>query len=184
MAESETDASPASEGEANPAESSTKGTHPVLGCLAVLAFLGLCGLIAWFCWTFFFHPLIAPYWPVRPPDFTGLTAEDAQWTDARYLAADPERYKDRHVYLRGESMTVRQQGDYTWMSFKADPYQFVVVRVFPKNPELLANEPYCVYGLAGGLNQMTSGLTGASSEYPLVDAYEVIPMRGNCPGKT
>lgn len=104
--------------------------------------------------------------------------------DPRRLAADPAAYRGKNLVLEGRAMTVRQDADFTWIHLNADVLgvqanEDVVVRVRPKNADVLRGNCYEVRGLGAGTETATRALTGAPAVMPLIEAYAIRPGRSD-----
>lgn len=111
---------------------------------------------------------------------TGAASKDkAEYLDPRALAGDPKAHVGRNIYLQGESNTVDQKGDHTWlqlMSLVRDRdfvTESIIVEMRPKDSAILKSECYRVYGVVKGTTKVKLLLTGAEQEVPLVSGYAV-----------
>jgi hypothetical protein len=112
---------------------------------------------------------------VQPPP-----AASARLIDPRELAADPTAFIGRNVILQGRALNVTQHDDYTWVQVLAlvpgrSTDESIVVEMRPKQPRLLRDECYRVYGVVVGTQTVTRLLTGATNVVPLVYGYAFEP---------
>jgi hypothetical protein len=120
--------------------------------------------------------------PTSPPTATPAPSkEQAVYLDPRILAADPKAHIGKHIYLQGQTLTVDQQSDYTWVQIlgqvKDKDYvsESVIVEMRPKQTTLLRSECYRIYGIVKGTTKVQRTATGAENEVPLVSGYAFEP---------
>ena len=119
--------------------------------------------------------------PTATPTATATplpTKDGADYIDPRLLAADPKAYKGRNVQIQGGAQNIDQKSDYTWINFSAgvrgrDISEAIVVEVRPKNPNILSQECYRVYGIVEGTQKVRIVLTGAEKDVLFVKAYQI-----------
>lgn len=108
--------------------------------------------------------------------------------DPREITADPKSFKGRNVELVGQTGNVTQQDNYTWVFFLANvpgrTSESVVVEFRPKDPSILKQECYRVYGIVDDTQRTTLVFTGASNNSVTINAYayEKLPTNqyGSC----
>lgn len=127
--------------------------------------------------------------PVPPTVTPGPSKAQAQVIDPRKLAADPASYVDRNIVLTGEVRNVESRSNpatifkvlrlsYTWTDFLAfvpgrsdlSP-ESVAAYFFPKNPKILRGNPYKIWGIVRGTEDVTIVLTGATRTVPDIEVY-------------
>jgi hypothetical protein len=122
--------------------------------------------------------------PVNTPDPVRARAASAEAVDPRRLAADPNAYRGKNLVPECRALTVQQQADFTWVHLDADVYgvratEHVIVRVRPKNSDILRGNCYEVHGVGAGTETATRALTGVAATMPLVESYAIRPGRSD-----
>ena len=120
----------------------------------------------------------------RPPTPTNTPApnkKNAVYLDPRLLTNDAESYVGKMIYLQGEALNVftysRDDGTpYTWINLLAgvrgkSVTESITVTFEPKQPKILSDECYRIYGFVAGTTTVENLLTGATHENPLVEAF-------------
>ncbi len=112
---------------------------------------------------------------VQPP-----SPAAARLIDPRELAADPQAFIGHNVILQGRTLTVNQHEEYTWVQVLAlvpgrSTDESIAVEFWPKQPRILRDECYRVYGIVVGTQSVTRLLTGATNVVPLVYGYAFTP---------
>lgn len=100
----------------------------------------------------------------------------ARYVDPRELTADPKSFVGQNIFLQGETLTVEHRDTYSWIQIQARVRgrsidESIVVRFEPKEPKILSQECYRIYGIVAGTEEMQLKLTGAINEVPLVRGY-------------
>lgn len=98
--------------------------------------------------------------------------------DVRRLVSDPKAYVGQDIVVQGKALTVTHHASYTWVQVlaaapgRAATTESVVVEFRPRQPDILRDECYRMWGQVKGTQTVTRVLTGARNEVPVLDGFQ------------